>query len=264
MYAARIDTARKAVAIAMAVCGIGAVVCIRQDDYLAGTLRYEPGIWRLGVWMFGAGVYACLVATSALVVEHLARPSVLCPFALRSYLARVSGILVAIITVGVSTTLAFGWSQGVGGVIGTILLLAALRERGSLRRPLAVSGTVVFGLILWSTQSPYQFARRNAAEIVAAGCSLLDQWPEDQFSREIQISDPRLPKVLCDLAASRVWIDERFVSVYVPAHRGFRDREFLISRPSKTNCVGDSVWIKRPSGKDDMIRISDCLWMTDY
>jgi hypothetical protein len=267
MYVDRIDMARKAVVAAMAVCGVGAVVCIRQDDYLTGTLRYEPGMWRWGAWTFGIGVCACFVATFVLVIEYLARSAASDPVVSRPFLARLSALLLIVVAVGVLMTLGFGWAQGVGGVVGGILLLAALRERRGVRMLLAVLSSIVFGLTLWSTQSAYQYARRNAGEVVAAGRSLLDQWPKGQTAREIEISDPRVPKAFHDLAASRVWIDERTVSVYVPARRGFRDREFLISRASEssnTSNIGDSVWIKRPSNKDDMVKICDGLWMTDY
>jgi hypothetical protein len=264
MYADRIDVVRKAIAIAMAVCGVGLVVCIQRDDYLTGTLRYEPGIWRLGMWAFGSGVAACLIATLASVVEYLARPTAPTAFTLRSLFARSMIILVVLAAIGVSMAVFFGFPQGVGAVIGTILLLAALRERSMARAILAVLAAIVLGPTLLSTQSAYQYARRNADAIVADGCELMDQWPKKDFDREIKIDDSRIPKVFHSLGVRQVWIADECVFIYVPRRYGFSDREFVICRTANPTTVGDSVWIKRPSNKDEMVKIDDRLWMTDY
>jgi hypothetical protein len=152
MYAHRIDVTRKAVAIAMAVCGVGAVICIRRDDYLTGVLRYEPGIWRLGAKLFVCGIGACLIATVAFVIEYLARPTVLSPFPVRTFLVRVA-IIVTVVGVGtVLTGIAFGPAQGFGAMIGTFLLLAACREQHDIRTLLIVLAITVLGLTLLSTQ----------------------------------------------------------------------------------------------------------------
>jgi hypothetical protein len=264
MCADRIDVARKVVAIAMAVCAVGLVVCIRQDDYLTRTLRYEPGIWRWGIGVFGSGVAACLIATLAFIVEHLARPTAPTVLTLRSLFVRLLIILMIIVAVGLSMAALFGYAQGAGAVIGTVLLLAALRERRMARTILAALAAIVLGLTLLSTQSAYQYARRNADEIVAAGCELLDEWPKTEFGREVDINDPRLPRVFHSLGVRRVRIDEECVFIYVPGRSGFSDREFVICRTADPAMVVDSVWIKRPSHKDSMVKITDRLWMTDY
>jgi hypothetical protein len=153
MYVHRIDVARKAVAIAMAVCGVGLVVCVWRDDYLSGTLRLEPGIWRWGASAFGIGVYACLVAAFAFVVEYLARPGAQIPFALRPFLVRALVIVATVLGTGIAATLAVGPGQGVGVSIGTTLALAAWREHGIARVFLAAIAITAFCLALWSAQS---------------------------------------------------------------------------------------------------------------
>ena len=57
-YFRRIDIARKAVAIAMAACGVGVVACVHRDDYLRETLRGGPGIMDVG--MLGVSERRCL------------------------------------------------------------------------------------------------------------------------------------------------------------------------------------------------------------
>jgi hypothetical protein len=266
MYAHRIDVARKAVAIAMVVCSVGVVVCIRRDDYLTGTLKCEPGIWRSGANVFTYGILACLIATAALVVEYLARRAVLSSFSLQSFFVSASIILAIIVASGVLMTFGFGVAQGVGAVIGTILLLAAMRERREARAVLAVLAAVVLGPTLLSTQSTYQYARRNAGEIVTAGCELMDQWFKTDFGHEVPISDTRVPKAFHSLGVRRVWIDEDRMSVFVPGLLGLSDREFIICRDPPPTTIGSSVWINRKGFSKDygMIRINDQLWMTDY
>jgi hypothetical protein len=266
MYANRIDVARKAVAIAMAVCGLGLVVCIRQDDYLTGTLRREPGMWRWGIWAFGIGVAACLTATFAFVIEYLARPTAPTVFTLRVLFVRSLLIFVVIAAISFSMTLGFGAAQGVGAAIGAILLLAAIRERRAARAILAVLAVVVLGPTLLSTQSAYQYARRNASEIVAAGCELMGQWPKTQFDQEVQIDDPRVPKTFHSLGVRRVWIEEDCVSVLVPGLLGLSDREFVICRDPHPATIANSVWMQRKgfSKACATVRINDQLRMTDY
>jgi hypothetical protein len=264
MYAHHIDVARKAVAIAMALCGVAMVVCVRQDDYLTGTLRQEPGIWRWGAGVFEIGVAACLIATLAFVVEYLARPTAPSVFTLRSLFVRSSTILVILAAIGVSIAALFGFAQATGAVIGTTLLLAALRERRMTRAIFAILAAIMLGATLASTQSAYQYARRNADEIVLAGRKLIDQWPRTELGQEVQISDPRVPKTFHSFGVRRVWIDEEAVFVFVPGRLGFSDREFVICRTPNPATIGDSVWIKRPSNKDSMVEINDRLWMTDY
>ena len=168
MRADPIDAARKAVAIAMAIFGVGLVVCIQRDDYLTGTLRHEPGIWRWGAWAFGSGIAACLLATFVLVIEYLARPVTPSRFVLRSFLMRASMVLIAIVGVGCVVAFVVGFGQRIGAAIGASLSLAALRERHEARVALAVLAAVAFGLTIWSAQSANQHQDEKRAEQRAA------------------------------------------------------------------------------------------------
>jgi hypothetical protein len=104
-YLKLIDNARKVVAIAMAVCGIGLVVCVNRDDFLRLTLRRESEVWAWGCWVFGAGILVCLVGTFALIVEYLARPAKPTPFALR--LAFVRALLTSVVVVAIGLFMTF-------------------------------------------------------------------------------------------------------------------------------------------------------------
>ena len=72
MYAKRIDTARKAVAIAFAVCGVAYVVCVRRLEWLE-AMRWDLRLWPWGCAAFGMGLIVCLIATFSLTVEALMR-----------------------------------------------------------------------------------------------------------------------------------------------------------------------------------------------
>ena len=142
-------------------------------------------------------------------------------------------ILVTVVAICLSMTFAYGPWQAIGAVIGTFLVLAAVREHRIVRVVLAILAAIMLGLTLLGTQSAYQYARWHADEIVAAGCELMDQCPKsgfdrynrhpeidtsgilDLFGQEIQPTDPRVPKVLRKLGARRIWIDEERVAVYV-------------------------------------------------
>jgi MFS family permease len=153
-YLKLIDKAKKAVAIGVAVCGLSFVLCVNlcvdRDDRLGRTLIEESGLWRWGVRAFGIGVLACLVATLALVAEYLARPAPT-RFALRSVLVRSLLILVAVAAVCLAMVFARGLAPGVGAAIGTVLVLAAVRERGISRAVLAIIAAVVIAWALLST-----------------------------------------------------------------------------------------------------------------
>jgi hypothetical protein len=71
MYAKCIDNARKAVAIALVICGVAFVVCMRQDDYLRETLRRDSGPWGWAMLAFAIGICGCLLATAVLISESL-------------------------------------------------------------------------------------------------------------------------------------------------------------------------------------------------
>jgi hypothetical protein len=60
MYANRIDTARKIVAVLFGVSGVGFALCV--------NLRYE-----LGAAILGALALGCLLATLGLIIEYLVR-----------------------------------------------------------------------------------------------------------------------------------------------------------------------------------------------
>ena len=72
-YLKFIDNARKVVALAMLVCGLGFVLCVQRDDYLRETLRGDSGMWGWGWQLFGIGICACVVAAAGLVMEYFVR-----------------------------------------------------------------------------------------------------------------------------------------------------------------------------------------------
>ena len=125
MYLKLIDAMRKAVAIAMAVFGLGFVICANLDPG-HGT-DFGPRTRLVGIG-FVIGVYACLIAVLVLIVEHLARPAKPTPFTLRSVFVRSLFILVTVVAIYLSMTFAYGPWQAIGAVIGTFLVLAAVRE----------------------------------------------------------------------------------------------------------------------------------------
>ena len=271
-YLRTIDTTRKAVAIMMVVFGIGFGICLRHDDYFIETLRYEPGAWTRGKWAFGIGVFACVIVTLGLVLEFLARPTKPWPFSLRWLFVRALLILVTVAVVTYSLYVAFGPGQAIGGAVGTLLLLAAVREHLAKRRVLAVLATIVLGLTLWGTQSPYQYARRHADEIVAAGCELADRCPRADyhtydplpgrfavstlFGQDISPSDPRVPTVLRKLGARRIWVDDERVAVYVG-----EEAEFQIHRDPHGKGMPHPVWGFKGKGCTE---ITSRLWTNDY
>jgi hypothetical protein len=73
IYAKRVDAARKAVAIAFLVFGIGLVISAHGDDGRKTLYRWDLGWWPWAVWFFAIGCHACLAATAALIVEALTR-----------------------------------------------------------------------------------------------------------------------------------------------------------------------------------------------
>jgi hypothetical protein len=266
-----IDTARKSVAIAMAVFGAGFAICTRRDDYLTGTLRWEPGIWAWGKWVLGIGVLTCLIATFALIVEYMARPAAPKPITLRSLFIRSLFILIAVVLISFSMTFAYGPPQAIGAVIGAFLLLAAWREQTEWRVVLAVLAAMVFGLTLWGTQTPYQYAHRHADEIVAAGSELADQCSHtyrgqpdlDQsevlahIGQEVAPGDPRVPSVLRTLGAKRIWVNDERVAIYVGGNQ-----EFQIYREPHPNTVNAPIWASH-IGKSGSTKLTDRLWATD-
>jgi hypothetical protein len=181
--------------------------------------------------------------------------------------------------------LAFGPGQAVGSAIGMFLLLAAVRKRNTARAVLAVLAAIVLGLTLLNTQSPYQYARRHADKIVAAGCELMDRCPRTEyysynlhpeidtsgilaiFGEEIQPDDPRVVSVLRKLGARRIWVDEERVAVYVGSNEfdfsGFPrpEIEFQIYRTPHTTTTSNPVWGFHGKGAT---RITDRLWTNDY
>jgi hypothetical protein len=240
-YLKAINRVRIAAAVAMAVCGFGFVVCVNNDDYLRLTLRRDSGIWEWGVPVFGTGVYACVIATLLLIVEYFARPTEPARFTLRSVLLRTFSV--AAICLWMVT--AYGPGQGIGALVGSLLLLAALRQRRVARAILATMAVIVLSPTLLSTQSAYQYARRHADAIVAAGRQLADQFQERDIAKDIPVDDPRVPSVLRSLGARRIHVDEGHVHVYVPGLIGFTDREFMIDTTPDGTAKGGFIWIER-------------------
>jgi hypothetical protein len=189
-------------------------------------------------------------------------------------------ILATAIVVGDSMAYAFGVWQAIGGVAGVFLLLSAVRERGERRLLSAFFAVIVLGLTLVGTQSSYQYARRHAAEIVAAGRELMDQVPATDFHPqpnkssvtalvgvEIQPSDPRVPSVLRNLGACRIWVDKERVAVYVGPEtlqilRVPNDEvEYQLYRVPHPTTTCNPVWGFKGKGAT---KITDRLWTNDY
>ena len=263
-YLKIINNARKTVAIAMVVCGAGFVICYNRDDYLTLTLKREPGIWGWASLVFGIGVLISLIATLALIVEYLARPASPKSTILRSLFIRSALIIIAIAVVFCSMDNFYGLAQGIAAAVGTFLLLAALKNANPARAVLAACAVIVLGLTLLSTQSAYQYARRHADEIIAAGCELMNQWPEEHYINANDINNKNVPNVLCKLGARSIFVDEERVSIYVSGFPYLTDREFIVYKNPNTTTFRESVFIKRSSNKDEMCEITDRLWMTDY
>jgi hypothetical protein len=263
-YLKIIDNARKAVAITMGGCGLLFVLCVNRDDYLTETLRREPGIWAWGKWIFGIGVLICLVTTLAFIIEYLARPAAPNPIKFRSMFIRSLFIISIIAAIFYAMLIFYGFPQAIGATTGVIILLAAVKKVNPARAIIAVLAVIVLGLTLLSTQTTYQYACRHADEIVAAGCELMDQQPAKQYIHEADIDDKQVPSVLRKLGVRSILVDEEYVSIYVPGNSVFTDREFIIYRIPNPSTWRDSVFIRRPTNKDEMYKINDRLWMTDY
>lgn len=215
-YLRFIDNTRKAVAIAMVVCGPLLILCARRDDFLRVTLRRDSGIWYWGCVVFGIGVWVCLILSLLLILEYLARPATSKPFTWRKLSARCVLIVIMSAAICYAVVIGYGVWQGVGAIISTLLILAAVRERGTLRAALAVSAIIALGLTVLGTQSTYQYARRHADEIIAAGTELLDRFPNTAATGgEISPHDSLVPDILRELRPQRIWINEEHVSVHL-------------------------------------------------
>jgi hypothetical protein len=263
-YLKIVNNARKAVAIAMVFCGAGFTICFNYNDYLTETLRREPGIWAWGAWAFRIGVLLCLVATLALIIEYLARPAAPKSIRFRSFIIQSMFITITIAGICYSMVISYGLAQGIGATIGTFLLLGALKKDNPARAVLAILAVIVLGPTLLSTQSAYQYARRNADEIIAAGCELMDKYPEKHYIEEADISNQNVPRVLRKLGARSIYIDDERVSIYVAGFPSLTNREFIIYKIPNPTSFRESVFIKRAGNKDGLCKITDKLWMTDY
>jgi hypothetical protein len=247
-YLRRIDRLRKAVAVAMLVCGVGFVLCTNLDNHHRITLRELPGLWTWGRGAFGIGVASCLIATIALVGEYLIRPYIAGPSGRQHFAVRSSLVLLAVSSICLWSGIVYGISQGVGVAIGAILVLASVREGGSARVALGSVSVVVLGLTVWSTQSAYQYARRHAEEIVTAGCELMDRVPAGKYDDvKIEPSDPRVPDLIRKLGAQAIWVHEDyvFVSLGGPGGAGFD----IYRHPQP-----------HAQGKAETAKITDRLW----
>jgi hypothetical protein len=246
-------------------------------------LRQEPGIWAWGGQSLGIGVLACLVATFALIVEQLARPTDPKRIALRSLLVRAVLVLITVVGLGLSMAFAYGAWQAIGAVMGAFLLLAAVRQHDTPRAMLGVLAAIMLGGTLWGTQTTYQYARRHADEVVAAGCELANKCPKSGyytynrdpefgdtfalFGQEVDPADPRVPAVLRKLGAQRIWVDKERVAVYVGVNKldfpfiPQPEMEFQICRFPHPGTVHNPVWAF--PGKDST-KFTDRLWTNVY
>jgi hypothetical protein len=159
--------------------------------------------------------------------------------------------------------ISYGTAQGIGATTGVFLLLAAVRERRITRTVLAVLAAFVLSITLLSTQSAYQYARRHADEIIAAGCELMNHWPEKHYIMEADISNENIPIVLRKIGARSIFIDEERVSIYVPGLPLLSDREFIIYKNPNPTSMRESVFIKSSGNKDGLCKITDRFWMTE-
>lgn len=260
-YLKVIDGVRKTVAVVMVLCGVLFAVCARWDDYLTRTLREDSGVWGWGVKAAVAGTVVCLVAAILLIVEHLARPAAQARFTLRSVLLRSLLMVFGLSVIAFWMVTAYGPIQGIGATAGCLLAMAALHERLIARRLLTILAVLVLSPTLLSTQSAYQYARRHADEIVAAGCRFAEQCEADHL-QEIPLDDARIPRVLRKLGASDFHVDDDHVHIHVPESLAFSEREFAIDRACGPDTRPDTVWVtSRPKGLGPM-KIGDRLWMT--
>ena len=278
-YLKIIDNVKKVVAIAMAICGVGFVICARRDDYLRLTLRQEAGIWRWAGSAFGIGVLTCLVATIALVVEYLARPRPT-RFTLGSLFAR--SVLVLLVVGAILFGNGLRLWRCAGNRCGDKHLpdMGCSTGRQISRAILAILAVVMTGWTVLGTQSAYQYARWHADEIVRAGCDLMDRCPRTEyracypariytslFGEEIALNDPRVPQVLRKLGARRIWVDGERVAVYVETNEfDFScipkpEIEFQIYRTPQPKTPHGPVWGSH--GKSHT-KLTDRLWTNIY
>jgi hypothetical protein len=73
MYAKGSEYARKAVAVAFLICGIGLIVSARREEWLRTVHRWDIGVWPFVRQFFELSLHACLAATTVLIVESLTR-----------------------------------------------------------------------------------------------------------------------------------------------------------------------------------------------
>jgi hypothetical protein len=159
----------------------------------------------------------------------------------------------------------YGIAQGIGATIGAFLLLAAFKKNDNAARfVLAILAVLVLGPTFLSTQTAYQYASRHADEIIAAGCELMNRWPDKHYIKEAVFGNKNIPSVLRKLGTRSIFIDEERISIYVSGFPYITDREFIIYKNPKPTSLRGSVFIKRSGNKDGMCEITDRLWMTDY
>jgi hypothetical protein len=240
-YVKSIDNARKAVAIAMAVCGLGLVVSAnRLHELESPIVGEEPRIWQWGCAMFGCGVVGCLIATLALVVEFMSRPAIPKPFTWRSL-----RVLVPVSVVFLAMIAAYGFGQAIGAVIASIFLLGARRGRGWGRAVTAVLGAIVLGLIAWSTQSSYQYARWHADAFIAAAHDMMDRFPvAHEGGVEIQLNDSRVPNAFRLLGNGTVEVEKDCVRVRAERYSEFVVYpKFVVSPNRKADVCGGKILV---------------------
>ena len=99
---------------------------------------------------------------------------------------------------------AYGIIQAAGATIGLYLVCS------SRWRPL---GIIVLLLTVLSTRTPFQYVRRHADEIVAAGCKLIDQCPPTSQMISLDRDYARVPPEIRNIGLMHVWVDNATVTV---------------------------------------------------
>lgn len=269
-YLRWVDRIRIAAAGFMALSGAVFVVCG------GGPRTWEPNLGggNSGIWAWvNSAAFVCLLAGPAaivtIVVERLARPDDPSRFSVSSVCLRAMVIGTSSLVLGLSLAISYGPWQAIGGVSGALFAFGAIKQQGSRRICLGILAVIFLACTLLGTQTAYQFARRHAAQIVAAGWELADQFrtsgdgnrvPHPQrynrFGREIDPGDRRVPSVLRDLGVKRIWLDDELVGVYCEGRI-----EFHIYHQPRSRYIGDTLWLcaKSPS----VIRIADRLWLIE-
>lgn len=252
----------------MALFGVGCIACVIGNGWLKEWLREDSELAMWIAWATALGMIACLMATLALIVEWLARPTDPGRFALWSLCLRAVVITASASVLGLSMAHSYGAWQAVGAVIGALLALGAAQHQQPRRAVLGLLAVLLLGWTFYGTQTAYQFARRHSGEIVAAGQELADRvgrhsgctpHPDStgEMGHVINPGDPRVPRILRDLGAKHIWLDDEQVAIDVG-----NDTEFQIYHEPHPMFRSNTVWEAKHS-KATSTKITDRLWMID-